>query len=624
MIPNRFITQEICDEFLKINPFKHFSLIPNRFKTRNFGQYNILEENPGVSQQVIYNEMFRKNPMFNFFYIPEEYRTQEMYERIVYLSDDITIINEFPPKFLNKRIYEIIFWKNPRKHFSLIPNKFKTKEMCDIVLKIDFEGFFESIPDGFMTQDDCNRFFDIAPINNIWKIPFEYRTKDMLFKIVELNENLFGNVSFPKSVMTKETYELLFDRIDPFKIFEFVPTQYISQVMCDKLYDIDHKRALKVIPESFLTKRMYIYIIDNINELSEFQYIFGKINCQDFFDILFDKDYKKYFKYIPNKFRTKRMYIDLLSRDVCKYSNIVPEELYDEDIYNIVSSGLKKLIDKNMTISNPPQLCLKVIDTIPSLIKVLKQGDMDKIIINDIFSLVQKFGTLEYIAKKYDVSIYYVQSLVEGIKDINIESYNIIKRKLEDNRKLYFSNMINDIYNLGEIISLLGEIRNNQLNSEQKIMFTYLFYKHCNYNLEDIYEFDYEKYSYQYLNNINFLFVNCLKYNIIFDGSCDNEEINNIKNNNSWLRKYNRNLFFKLQKETPSIEYRYGKNQELLTFDIEKTIINKLSSEGIPLNNYIVQCAFREYFDGNLDGFIAKIKSYDHLGKPLKKRLRKI
>lgn len=569
--------------------------------------------------------MFRKNPMVNFIYIPEEYRTQEMYERIVYLSNDVTILDNVPSKFRSRRIYEIVFWKNPRKFFALVPDKFKTKEMCDVVLKIDFNSFFSSIPDEYKTQEDCNRFFDIDPLNNIWKIPLHFRTKDMLLKVIDLDDNLFGIIEFPKNVMTKEVYELIFDRIDSFKAIEVIPEQYISQEMCDKLFNIDYIRAFKIIPDRYITKRMCIHLIDNITSANEIGLFIKKFNNQEIFDYMFDKNYKKYFKYIPNEFRSKRMYLCLLKNNVYKYSKIVPMELYDdEDIIDVVCSGLKKLIDKNITTPADSKLCLYVIKLYPSLIRALNRHYVDNIIINDIYYIISEHGTLEYIAKKYDVSIYYIEDLVEKIRDIDINKYNFIKKILEDNRLNYFTNMLNDIANLGEIILSLGEIVNYELDSEQKIKFAYLFYKYCNHSLEEIYNFDYKKYSYEYLNDINFFFTKCLKYNHIFNSDDYVEDQNIIEFNNGWLKKYSRNKFFNIKKGVPSVEHRYGKDRDLLTFDIEENIIDRLKAESIPLNSYIVQRAFREYFNGNFEAFISKFNDYDILSIKLKKRSRKM
>lgn len=625
MIPSRFITREMCIEFLKLNPFKHFQLIPDRFKTIEFFQNNILQENNSISKQAVYNEMFRRNPIVNFIHIPEEYRTQEMYERIAYLSKDITILDNIPSKFRNKRIYEILFWKNPKKFFTLVPDKFKTREMCDIVLKIDFDSFFSTIPDEYKTQEECNRFFDIDPLKNIWKIPLNFRTKDMLLKIIDLDDNLFGIIKFPKNVMTKETYKMVFDKIDSFKAFELIPEQYISQEMCDRLFNIDYISAFKIIPDRYITKRMCIYVLDNLTSISEMGLFVKRFKNQEIFDYMFDKNYKKYFKYIPSEFRNKRMYLHLLKNNVYKYSKIVPMELYDDiDVIDIVCSELKKIIDKNITIPADSELCLNVIKLYPSLIKVLEQQYMDNIIIGDIYSIINEHGTLEFIANKYDVSIYYIENLVEKIKNIDIDKYNIIKKILEDNRINYLANMLNDITNLGEIILSLGDIVNYELNAEQKIKFAYLFYKFCNNSLEEIYYFDYKKYSYEYLNDINFFFNKCLKYKYIFTSTDYAEEKNIFEFNNSWLKKYNRNSFFKIKEGIPSIEHKYGKEGKLLTFDIEIDIISRLKNECIPLNSYIVQCSFKEYFNNNLDGFIAVIKSYDCLMKNSKKRIRKI
>ena len=59
------------------------------------------------------------------------------------------------------------------------------------------------------------------------------------------------------------------------------------------------------------------------------------------------------------------------------------------------------------------------------------------------------------------------------------------------------------------------------------------------------------------------------------------------------------------------MERRYGKNSELLTFEVEERIISVLKSEGIPLSEVIVTTAFKEYFNGNLAMYVEKLMEYD-------------
>ena len=95
--------------------------------------------------------------------------------------------------------------------------------------------------------------------------------------------------------MTKETYKMVFDKIDSFKAFELIPEQYISQEMCDRLFNIDYISAFKIIPDRYITKRMCIYVLDNLTSISEMGLFVKRFKNQEIFDYMFDKNYKKYF-----------------------------------------------------------------------------------------------------------------------------------------------------------------------------------------------------------------------------------------------------------------------------------------------------------------------------------------
>ena len=96
---------------------------------------------------------------------------------------------------------------------------------------------------------------------------------------------------------------------------------------------------------------------------------------------------------------------------------------------------------------------------------------------------------------------------------------------------------------------------------------------------------------------INNFFTKYLRYNYLLgdtDVVKDIPEVKTILFNNSWLKQYNRNNFFAIKDGIVTMEHRYGNN--LLTLELEEEIVNILKVNNIPLNDYIVQSAFREYF----------------------------
>jgi hypothetical protein len=174
--------------------------------------------------------------------------------------------------------------------------------------------------------------------------------------------------------------------------------------------------------------------------------------------------------------------------------------------------------------------------------------------------------------------------------------------------------MQSDVSNLDIIIGMLGDIKGNKLDMEQKIKFAYLNMKYINNSLEEIYNFNYNKYSGRDYSKVDGFFKRILKYNYVFGKDRDISTIPEVKTilfNNGWLKKYDRNKFFSIKDGNITMERRYGKDSKLLTLEIEKEIISELVINNIPLNDMVVQGAFREYFNGRLDEYVKKFIGYD-------------
>ena len=167
-----------------------------------------------------------------------------------------------------------------------------------------------------------------------------------------------------------------------------------------------------------------------------------------------------------------------------------------------------------------------------------------------------------------------------------------------------------DADNLSVIIDYLGNIDFKGISLEQKLKFSYLCNKYLTRDLEEIYSFGYDKYSSKDYSNIKKFFNRVLKYNFINSDYITIPEKKTIKFNNSWFRNYNTERFFAIKDGKPTMEHRYGKNSELLTLEIEDKIVNALKFEGIPLTEVLVTTAFKEYFNGNLSGYIEKVNGF--------------
>ena len=139
--------------------------------------------------------------------------------------------------------------------------------------------------------------------------------------------------------------------------------------------------------------------------------------------------------------------------------------------------------------------------------------------------------------------------------------------------------------------------------------------------MEEIYSFNFSKYTNVDYSNVTRFFNRVLKYNFIRSDVATVPEKKTIQFNNGWLRNYDRKRFFAIKKGVPTMERRYGKDSELLTFEIEEKIINVLKSGGIPLSEVIVITAFKEYFNGNLAMYVEKLKRYDALYVDAKKNI---
>jgi len=485
--------------------------------------------------------------------VANTYITMDFYLKLFKLNP-IEVYRFIPRQFLTQEMCEEYFEKC--KTYAVvhlcIPEEFRTREMWKVLIsEPKYTCLFVKIPEELLDQEMCDIYFNKYPLKGFKNIPIQFRTKDMCVNLVR---------------------RMTFHYMEDISLLEEIPLEFWNQEMCDELFIWDH-------------------------------------NC---------------FKYIPEKFRTKEMYVEVLQNDIFNYINFVISKINDPEIISVAVFELRKLIKEKKTIDIDLTLFLELIKMYPDLNKVLSREKKEELINRELYLLIDNGGSLESIAKRFELSVSSINNKLEEMKDKDMRTYVKIKKILERNADLYMMSMLNDIDNFGKIILSLGSLNGNSLNIEQKVKFAYLYYKYIYNSLDEIYIF-----NKRYYKNVNVMsmqeiidrtraidtfFRRFFKFHFIYNDTIFLEDIPEVKTimfNNSWVRKYERDKFFAIKDGRPTMEHRYGKNGNLLTLDIEQYVVNELKKIGIPLNDCVVQCAFREYFNDNLDEYINKLLSYD-------------
>ena len=515
-----------------------------------------------------------------------------------------------PRKFLTQEICAEYFEKC-RSGYTVhlcIPEEFRTREMWkELISDPRYRCLFSHIPIELLDQEMCDVCFNEYPLLVFKYIPVQFRTKKMYEDLVNI---------------------IAFHETGGIDLLEKIPVEFWNQKVCDVYFYRYPLKGLKNIPVQFRTKKMYEYLVikvafhgmEYINLLEEIPAEFWD---QEICDELFFEDYNC-FKYIPEKFRTKEMYIEVLRNNISEYINFVALKINDPEILGVAVFELRRLIKEKKTVNMDISLWFELVKLYPDLNRVLSRETKTELINRELYLLIDNSGSIESIAKRYEVSVSTVSKRLEEIKDTDIDAYTKIKKVLEKNADLYMMSMLSDIDNLGKIILSLGNLKVNSLSLEQKVKFAYLYYKYIYNPLDEIYIYN-KRYGkdksvvdkqgiIDRTRMIDGFFKRFLKFNYIYNDNLSLEDIPEGKTilfNNSWVRKYKREKFFAIKDGRATMERRYGKDSKLLTLDIEEYIIDELKNFGIPLNDCVVQCAFREYFNGNLDEYINNLLSYD-------------
>ena len=114
-IPDRFKTQEMCDEIVGIEP-RSFAFVPDHFRTEEMWNDTVIRDaftlgyvSDNVKTQGMYNEAMHENPAA-FFLVPDHFKTQEMC--IKALEVDPWELCDVPDYLKTKKIHDDVMRRN--------------------------------------------------------------------------------------------------------------------------------------------------------------------------------------------------------------------------------------------------------------------------------------------------------------------------------------------------------------------------------------------------------------------------------------------------------------------------------------------------------------------------------
>ena len=436
------------------------------------------------------------------------------------------------------------------RSIKFIPVRFITKEMCDYALAKDFDNMWKYIPKEYRAeepQEKYDKLFELT--HDISKIPPKNQTQEMwnvVFKLKGCNINI-------------------------------VPIKWRTSEMIDlfnKMYVEERKRIKE--------QTKYYYLLNN-----------NPVLC---------------FEKCPSYLRSRKLYSKLIQIDVSKYMQYVPNEYCDDGMIDLAYNEITKLFNSKIKIKNDSLLLRLTLKKYPVILKVMGYDILYKTIVNSLLIMVQNGGTLEYISKKYGISNYRINTIINSLEHKDKEKYQLIKNKLKENAELWLQRMEYDCSNLCEIIDSLGKVDDSFLSIDKKITFSYLYYKKIYNPLESIYDFAKRYENTNWSNKIIKFLDSVFKYDLLNNSIISQETFDSYKFNNTWLNSFNKNKFLKSK-----TVFSYSYNGIKITIDMIDKIIKILVHENIPLSNIIMQVAIKECINNNLDEYISYLHSLDSI-----------
>lgn len=518
------------------------------------------------SEYDFYLMSVKVNPL-NLSYVPKDILSQEMCDEA--LKIDFSIIKHIPKRLLNASLVKELLLNDPNL-LKYVPVGYISRNLLEEVVDAN-PNVIRLITTNFLDElsnekivDAISRVIvsDSFKYDAVWEYIFNKVGKKCLERIIDkiIEVNPIKVMDLPSKYITAKSARRIVEK-DPYLI-SLLPAKYINQEMCNGII-LKYPQLLSYIPKKFVNEDMCMMIVrKNVSLIGS----------------------------IPSEYMSKDLCLMALETNPLIIDKI-PKEYIDKDMYNRIKVVLP--FDKIVDLFN---------DTPKDTVKLE--------IAKDVWELLETYGSIKAVAKNNNLSADKISALIEGIKSVDNELYEIIKNKLASNQTLWVLNVVRDGNTLIKIIESLGDIESIFLSREQKIKFAYLYNKKCTNKLEDIYTFT-NKYP-EKVDDIKVLknfFKRVLKYNYLNEEDTLIPEKKTILYNNKWLSKFDKNDYFKFDNGIPTAKNKYLEHE--ITVDVVDNVINSLKNNNICLNDMIVKEAIREYYNGKLEQFINKLQSYD-------------
>ena len=560
-IPYLFWTHDIVELALKREPINYYELLIDASihgKTTD-DPLKCLERIPMQYRSTrIYKKLFEAHIITDLKKIPKILRTPSMYKSLSKRNFNeylVSVVEEFFPNSRELTAEEII--SNIDLYINRIPNEYKSVELCEMLINKDFQKYFKVIPE-------------------------ECRTTWMYEEYVKLNPQYIENV--PVEKRNEKMYSYLFDTgFDNY--FDMIPEKYRTKEMYHKLLHINHTAYFPRTPIEYLDEDICAYLIG--------------LNVT-------------YLDLIPEGKKTEGLYLNLIKKDAIRFLKYIPSKYFNDEfitkVANIIAlrQGNRKFVEE-LEIND------LLIKNNPKLLKHFSSKIINRVIKDELCNLIISNGDITDLKEKYGLSNKSIISVLNDIKENDINLHNNIQDYLNTSSKRKNNTIRTDINNLEKIIKSFNKLSRHKLTTDDKIKLGYLIGKYIKTPLEIIYSYN-NSYSRVDANDtVNNFIEYVLDYSVIIDKYEGISNAMKITYNNGWLKQFDFNEFFNIKDGRATSVYKYGLKEEVLTFDIAHDIINRLVAEEIPLNYLVVTVAFRRYYKGELDQYIKELHEYDNV-----------
>lgn len=325
IIPEEYIDEELCELMLNIFPKGIYEISSARnlskevclkllYKDKDSFFVNVSKNNLQQVEDIIIKDIdsyfeiipphkitrkmcevaYQKNPNYYFRKIPQEYRTQEMYDRLDVKTTLEYNFKTVPEKNRNEIYYEKQFKLYPRRTFESMPDEYKTKEMCEEYINLlkpeELLKKYHFIPLKMRTREFVE-FLIINGINYLEEdvIPLDLVDNNLLEMTIEAIEN---KIKRNEQILTPSNIVLLAIKKQP--ELEKIVQLNLEQTIEKDLYSLINMGGtiegiasknsvstgyVNVILEQLKEKDPGNYeIIKNITDINQKKYLFNALN----------------------------------------------------------------------------------------------------------------------------------------------------------------------------------------------------------------------------------------------------------------------------------------------------------------------------------------------------------